>query len=223
MGSCFDRIMVGPVFISYSRKDDPIMQRVVKSLRKQGIKVWVDNEKLIPGTPIWEEEIEKAIISAGAIVVLLSPDSKKSPWVRREVTLADQHSTRIFPVLVRGDPGSSITIRLITRQYVDIRQNEELGLNSLSTAISSYLQILEAREQRAIEAAEKLSREMTAAKDEVEQRRFEKNQDKKILQTEAPLSQPKKPISFPEEIKPTKPSSLPEEIKPRRKPEDLPK
>ncbi len=53
------------------------MRRVVEFLRKHGISVWVDNEKLVPGTPIWEEEIEKAIISAGAVVVLLSPDLKK--------------------------------------------------------------------------------------------------------------------------------------------------
>jgi hypothetical protein len=34
------------------------MERVLKHLRKEGIKVWVDNEELIPGTPIWERETE---------------------------------------------------------------------------------------------------------------------------------------------------------------------
>ena len=37
------------VFMSYSRRDDAVMRRIVAFLREQGIKVWVDNEKLIPG------------------------------------------------------------------------------------------------------------------------------------------------------------------------------
>ena len=54
---------VGPVFMSYSRKDEAVMRRIVTFLRKRGIEVWVDNENLVPGTPLWEVEIEKAIKS----------------------------------------------------------------------------------------------------------------------------------------------------------------
>jgi hypothetical protein len=115
------------------------MWRVVRFLRAQGLKVWVDNEKLIPGTPIWEEEIEKAIRAASAVIVVMSPDSKTSEWVRREISLADQNRKQIFPVLVRGDEDSSITLRLITRQYVDLREKERAGLDSLYAALSAYL------------------------------------------------------------------------------------
>ncbi len=134
------------VFMSYSRRDDAVMRRIVTFLRNKDIKVWVDNEKLIPGTPIWEEEIEKAIKTAPAIVAVLSPDSKNSEWVRREISLADQYRKRVFPVLVRGDEESSITLRLMNRQYVDIRANEKAGLNALSMALSFYLEELSARQ-----------------------------------------------------------------------------
>ena len=110
------------------------MQRVLKYLRKQGIKVWLDNEKLIPGTPIWEREIEQAIKSAAAIVVICSPDSNNSEWVRREITFAERYRKRIFPVLASGDEDTSISIRLSTRQYVDIRQDEDTGIRSLGKA-----------------------------------------------------------------------------------------
>jgi len=76
---------------------------------------------------------------------VLSPDSKNSEWVRREISLADQNRKRIFPVLVRGDEDSSVSLRLITRQYVDLRNNETIGLNSLHTALSQYLNELEAQ------------------------------------------------------------------------------
>jgi hypothetical protein len=118
------------------------MRRLVSHLRGQGIRVWVDNEMLTPGTPIWEHEIERAIKAADAVVALMSPDAKDSEWVRREISLADQYRKRIFPVLVRGDEDSSITLRLITRQFVDLRGNESSGLNDLSSAITPYLEEL---------------------------------------------------------------------------------
>jgi len=127
------------IFMSYSRRDETVMQRVVAFLRKQGINVWVDNEKLVPGTPIWEAEIEKAIINAGAIVVLLSQDSKNSPWVRREISYAEDNEKRIFPLLVAGNQKDTVPIRLTNHQRIDIRENEEVGLNSLTAALSFYL------------------------------------------------------------------------------------
>jgi len=137
--------------MSYSRKDEEMMRAIAKFLRAQGIKVWVDNEKLIPGTPIWEEAIEKGIKNASAIIVVLSPDSKNSEWVRREVSLADQNQKRVFPVLVSGDENSSITLRLINRQFVDIRANQERGLKSLTEAISFYMSELSTLEDNAVE------------------------------------------------------------------------
>lgn len=132
--------LIGPVFMSYSRRDSDIMWRTAKYLRERGINVWVDNEKLVPGTAIWEEEIEKALKAASAVVVVMSPDSKNSEWVRREISLADQYRKHILPILVRGDEDSSITLRLITRQFVDLRQNEEKGLQSLRSALGLYLE-----------------------------------------------------------------------------------
>ena len=145
------------VFMSYSRRDDAVMRRIVAFLREQGIKVWVDNEKLIPGTPVWEKEIEKAVQGASAVVVVLSPDSKDSEWVRREISLADQYEKRVFPLLVRGDEKTSISIRLIGRQYVDIRSNEEAGLNYVSATLLRYLEELNEREQNAKKEADRLA------------------------------------------------------------------
>jgi TIR domain-containing protein len=127
--------LIGPVLMSYSRRDSDVMWRTAKYLREMGINVWVDHEKLVPGTAIWEEEIEKALKAASAIVVVMSPDSKNSEWVRREISLADQYRKHILPILVRSDEDSSIT-----RQFVDLRQNEEKGLQALRSALGLYLE-----------------------------------------------------------------------------------
>lgn len=145
------------LFISYSRRDEKVMRRLVVFLRAQGIKVWVDNEKLVPGTPIWEEEIEKAITRAFAIIVILSPDSKNSEWVRREVTMADQFDKRVFPLLVSGTEEDSVPLRLITHQFVDVRTDESAGFDSLKTAITSYVEELAVQDQNAPEEAARLA------------------------------------------------------------------
>jgi len=141
--------LIGYVFMSYSRKDEETMRAIAKFLRAQNLKVWVDNEKLIPGTPIWEEAVEKGIKNASAVVVILSPDSKNSEWVRREISMADQNQKRVFPVLVRGDENSSITLRLINRQYVDLRKGGDVGLKSLCDALAFYISELSIHENKA--------------------------------------------------------------------------
>lgn len=158
----------GHIFISYSRRDEVVMRRIVKYLREQGINAWVDNEKLVPGTPIWEYEIEKAIRGAFAIVVVLSPDAKKSEWVLREITLADQFHKRVFPVLVGGTDEDSIPLRLITRQFVDLRKDESTGLKSLSTAISFYSEELTRLEEK------RLAEEREAARLKIEREAAER-------------------------------------------------
>jgi len=98
------------------------------------------------------------------VVVLLSPDSKKSPWVRREISYAEDNGKRIFPVLVAGDERTAIPIRLTSHQRIDIRQNVEVGLKSLWAALSFYLEDLATREQMIRKEAEKLAREKVERK-----------------------------------------------------------
>jgi hypothetical protein len=148
--------MAGQVFISYSRKDDAAMQRVVSYLRKQGINVWVDNEKLTPGTSTWKKAVEKAIKESAAVVVFLSPDAYNSTWVEREISFAESHDIRIFPVLIRGNEKDAIPITLVNHQRIDLRLNEEFGLNVLRTALSSYLGEFQSREKKVGKPAQKV-------------------------------------------------------------------
>jgi len=184
--------------MSYSRRDEAVMRRVTGFLRKQGINVWVDNEKLVPGTPIWEEEIEKAIIGSGAVVVLLSPDAKKSEWVRREISYAEDNGKRIFPILVAGDERNAVPIRLTNHQRVDIRQSQEVGLNALKAALSSYFEECAVQEQRTREKAEQEIAEK-AAKEKAEGNETEK--------TEKEREQPEEQEQRKSEEKPNSPKT----------------
>ena len=169
------------VFISYSRRDDEVMRRIVSFLREKGINAWVDNEKLVPGTPIWEREIEKAIKGSSAAVVILSPDAKESVWVLNELTLVDEYRKRVFPVLVRGDFRNSVPFRLATRQFVDLRENEKERLNSLSTAISFHLEEMIRIEEERL-AAEKTARD---AEEKAEAEKKAKEEAERLNQIKA--------------------------------------
>jgi hypothetical protein len=111
--------MAHDVFLSYSRKDKETMQRVRDGLREAGVQVWTD-DNLKVGTPAWESAIQEAIETAHFIVVLLSPDSKKSKWVSREIAYADNFKITILPVLISEKEKESIPIRLVDYQYASL-------------------------------------------------------------------------------------------------------
>lgn len=116
------------VFLSYSRKDEAIMRQVQDSLRGAGLSVWID-EGLEPGTVGWQEAIAEAIDQAQVMVVLLSPASTQSPWVKNEISFAQSRGKRICPVLVAGDTGHSVPIGLINVQWVDGREDLRQALD----------------------------------------------------------------------------------------------
>ena len=126
-------------FMSYSREDAALQKKVVAGLRERGVTVWVDVENLIPGSPAWEREIERAIRSAAGIIVLLSPDANNSEWVRREISFAEDNRKRIFPVLVRGEEDDSIPLRLASHQRVDLRRDFDQGLDELGSALKEHI------------------------------------------------------------------------------------
>lgn len=128
-------------FMSYSREDTVKQRRILRELRERGVNVWVDVENLTPGTPTWEREIEKAIREATGIVVLLSPESNNSEWVRREISFGEQHRKRIFPVLIEGDDDTSTPLRLSNHQRVDLRTQFESGLDELALALKEYVTV----------------------------------------------------------------------------------
>ena len=126
-------------FMSYSRDDIDLQRRVAAELRGRGIDVWVDVENLIPGSPAWEREVERSIRTAAGLIVLLSPSSNNSEWVRREISFAEHNEKRIFPVLLSGDEDDSIPLRLSNHQHVDLRVQSHPGMEQLANALHDHL------------------------------------------------------------------------------------
>ena len=103
------------IFISYSRNDMELAERVV-SLLEGEFEIWWD-EKILPGQ-MWEFEIEHELETADWVVVLFTSASIKSEWVRNEAKRAlKKGGARLLPL--RFDD-CEIPVGFESRQSVDI-------------------------------------------------------------------------------------------------------
>lgn len=71
------------VFISYASDTRPLAEELTKALENQGMTAWVDFKDLRPGQR-WKEELERALDSAQSVVILLSSESRPTPWQEAE-------------------------------------------------------------------------------------------------------------------------------------------
>ena len=94
------------VFISYSRRDMGVADRLVSRLEKQGVEVLIDRRDLPYGEE-WQKELTDFIRMSDTVVWLVSPDSIASKWVNWELGEVGRLSKRMVPVRVREiDPDS---------------------------------------------------------------------------------------------------------------------
>ncbi len=91
------------VFISHSNRDRAFVTRLVAILRKNKIPFWYSPKHII-GAAQWHDEIGKALARCDWFVVILTPRSVNSRWVKRELLYAlnsARYEDRIVPILVR--------------------------------------------------------------------------------------------------------------------------
>ena len=86
------------VFISYSRRDKPFVERLVRALEGQNRNVWVDFDD-IPFATDWWEEICAGIENSRAVVFTLTPHSLESQVSGMEVNYAFKNNKRVIPIV----------------------------------------------------------------------------------------------------------------------------
>lgn len=90
------------LFLSHSSQDRASADDVVEVLRRHGISVWYSHANIL-GAQQWHDEIGAALKRCDWFAVLLSPQSVKSMWVKRELIFALQQNRfegRIIPLLL---------------------------------------------------------------------------------------------------------------------------
>lgn len=87
------------LFFSYAHADRDCAQSLILALEEQGFTVWWDDR--LQGGTAYADRIESALEAAAAVIVLWSPASTRSHWVRDE---AEQGRRRgvLVPLVVGG-------------------------------------------------------------------------------------------------------------------------
>lgn len=120
------------LFISYSRRDLPFVERLAADLKQSGFEVWYDVSRLRGGAR-WRTEIQKAIKNSQFVVVVLSPDSVESEWVEREFLFSSNLKRKIIPLLYRP---CELPLNYLNLNYIDVRgENYQHNFGALLEAI----------------------------------------------------------------------------------------
>jgi hypothetical protein len=129
------------VFISHAATDARLASRLTQVLREAGFDVWHDTE-IFPGEN-WGEKLGEALRESDAMVVLLTPDSVRSPNVRYEIGYAlgkSDYKGRLLPVIAASPeqlPKEEIPWVLNRLRMIQLtgQEEDEEGLRQIAQAL----------------------------------------------------------------------------------------
>lgn len=113
------------VFISYASEERQFTRRLVSDLRRRRTRVWFD-QRLKSGAT-WLTQLATAIEASDALLVVLSPASVCSEYVRWELDTARILNKKIYPIMYQECEAPS---RLQLLQQVDLSTDYEKGWSS---------------------------------------------------------------------------------------------
>ena len=89
------------IFISYSRKDQSYVSKLVQALEERQLPVWLDDRTDYGST--WNRVIEENLKNCQAFLLVMSPRSRESKWVNSELVYSLALNKKIFPLLLEGE------------------------------------------------------------------------------------------------------------------------
>ena len=131
---------MGQIFISYSRRDTEIVDRIAGQMKDAGLDVWVDREAIKAGNT-WRLQIVEAIDTCLAFVLMLSTNSASSDNVRREIDLGQDIENPFLPIMlepVKIPP--EIRYQLAGQQIIDVQMvGFEKAVSQLIETIQEHI------------------------------------------------------------------------------------
>ena len=121
------------VFLSHSAKDGRFTSRLAETLRNHHVPVWYSPTQIV-GAQQWHDQIGAALSRCDWFVVVLSPRSVESEWVRRELLYAlndIRYKERITPLLYRNCNADRLSWTLSGFQRVDFSKSFVDGCTEL--------------------------------------------------------------------------------------------
>jgi hypothetical protein len=109
------------IFLSHSSADRAFASDVAEMLRRHGLPVWYSDTN-ITGAQQWHDEIGEALRRCDWFVLVLSPASVGSMWVKRETLYALQqprYENKIVPLIHQPCDPDQLSWVLSSFQMID--------------------------------------------------------------------------------------------------------
>lgn len=127
------RASLREIFLSHSSKDRDFVLRLARMLKRHKIRYWYSASHIF-GAEQWHDEIGSALARCDWFLVVLTPDSVRSAWVKRELVFAlneHRYNERIIPALRKPCDYSRLSWTLPEFQFVDFTGNFDTGCRQL--------------------------------------------------------------------------------------------
>jgi TIR domain len=121
------------VFLSHSNLDQPFVTSLAEVLRRHGVPVWHSRTDIV-GAQQWIDEIGAAFNRCDWFLVVLSPNSVESMWVKRELSYAlsdNRYENTIVPILYQPCDPVQLSWALRIFQMVDFTPDFDEGYRNL--------------------------------------------------------------------------------------------
>ena len=107
------------VFVSHSSDNRELASDLAAFLEARGVRIWIAPRDVRPGMD-YSEQLQLAIESAVAFVVLVTDMANKSPYVRAETEMAFSNHKPLFPVRITDiQPAAGLALFLKIRHWTD--------------------------------------------------------------------------------------------------------
>jgi hypothetical protein len=109
------------VFLSHSSGDRQFVIRLARVLKRHKIRYWYSAAHIVGATQ-WHDEIGRALARCNWFLLVLTPNSVRSQWVKRELLFAlnePRYNERIIPLLRRPCGYARLSWTLPDLQLVD--------------------------------------------------------------------------------------------------------
>ncbi|MBV9755918.1 MAG: toll/interleukin-1 receptor domain-containing protein [Alphaproteobacteria bacterium] len=128
------------VFISYSRTDIALADRLAEGLRERGFSALLDRTDIAVGEP-WQERLSALIAAADTVAFLISPPSVASRICDWELKESARLGKRIIPVVCRPVPDASVPEALARLNWIVATADEDFprALAQLDEALRTDL------------------------------------------------------------------------------------
>ena len=127
------------VFVSYSRSDSELVNRLVERLRERGKDVSVDVEG-IRDAEVFPAALRRAVEGSDGFVFVISPDSVASPFCEQEVDHAVELNKRVVPLAYRPVPDERIPDGIHVRNWIPVGDGDfDGGVERLVQALDTDL------------------------------------------------------------------------------------